>query len=90
MTIDQVVELSRGAVMLSLMVGAPVLIAAVVISLLVNIVQAATQLQDQTLGFVPKIAVMMLTLLFTLPWIITAVTDYSIALFRAIPASLGQ
>ncbi|MCC7420173.1 MAG: flagellar biosynthesis protein FliQ [Planctomycetaceae bacterium] len=88
MTLDQVVELSRGAIMLSLVVGAPILIVAVVVSLVVNVLQAVTQLQDQTLAFVPKIIVMMLTMLLTLPWIITSLTDYSITLFRAIPSAL--
>ena len=88
MTLDQVVELSRGAIMLSLEVGAPILIVAVVVSLVVNVLQAVTQLQDQTLAFVPKIIVMMLTMLLTLPWIITSLTDYSITLFRAIPSAL--
>lgn len=88
MTLDQVVELSRGAIMLSLVVGAPILIVAVVVSLAINVLQAVTQLQDQTLAFVPKIIVMMLTMLLTLPWIITSLTDYSTALFRSIPSAL--
>jgi flagellar biosynthetic protein FliQ len=88
MTLDQVVELSRGAIMLSLVVGAPILIVAVVVSLVINVLQAVTQLQDQTLAFVPKIIVMMLTMLLTLPWIITSLTDYSITLFRSIPSAL--
>jgi flagellar biosynthetic protein FliQ len=88
MTLDQVVELSRGAIMLSLVVGAPILIAAVVVSLVINVLQAVTQLQDQTLAFVPKIIVMMLTMLLALPWIITSLTDYSVTLFRSIPSAL--
>lgn len=88
MQLDQVVELSRAAIMLSLVLGAPVLIAAVVVSLGINVLQAVTQLQDQTLSFVPKIVVMMLALLFALPWILSTMIDYSIDLFRAIPAGL--
>lgn len=88
MTLDQVVELSRGAIVLSLILGAPILVAAVVVSLVINVLQAVTQLQDQTLAFVPKIVVMMLTLLFALPWIVTSLTDYSVTLFRGIPSAL--
>ncbi len=88
MQIDHVVELGRGAIMLSLMVGAPIMIAAVIVSLAVNVLQTVTQLQDQTLGFVPKIGVMMLTLLYALPWIITSLVDYSTELFQSIPRNL--
>ena len=55
MTIDQALELARSAVMLTLLIGAPVMLVAVIVGLLISILQAVTQLQDQTLSFVPKI-----------------------------------
>ena len=74
MTVDQAAELSRTAVLLTLMLGAPVMMVAVAVGLLVSILQAVTQLQDQTLSFVPKILAMMLTLLYVLPWIMSRLT----------------
>ena len=88
MNIDQTVELGRSAIMLTLMLGAPVLIVAVVVGLIVSILQAVTQLQDQTLSFVPKIIAMLLTLLYVLPWAMSQMADYATELFHEIPKNL--
>ena len=88
MNIDQAVELGRSAIMLTLMLGAPVLIVAVVVGLIVSILQAVTQLQDQTLSFVPKIIAMLLTLLYVLPWAMSQMVDYATELLREIPKNL--
>lgn len=85
MTIDQSVELARNAVMLGFLIGAPVLLTAIVVGLLISILQAVTQIQDQTLSFVPKIAAMFLALIFLLPWILQHLTEYSTGVFRDIP-----
>jgi len=86
MDIDQAVELSRAAVTLALMIGAPVMLVAIVVGLLISILQAVTQLQDQTLSFVPKIVAMMVTMLYVLPWIMNEMMEYSTNLIREIPA----
>ena len=86
MTVDQAIELSRAAVMLTLVIGAPVMLVAVAIGLLISILQAVTQLQDQTLSFVPKIIAMMLTLLFVLPWMLSRMIEYSTNLIHEIPS----
>ena len=88
MNIDQAIELSRGAVMLTLMIGAPVMLIAVVVGLLISILQAVTQLQDQTLSFVPKIVAMLLATLYVLPWIMNQMIDYSTNLIQNIPSLL--
>ncbi len=85
MTIDQAVELSRAAVMMALLIGAPVMLTAIVAGLVISILQAVTQIQDQTLSFVPKIVAMILALLFLLPWILQQMTEYSSNLIRDIP-----
>ena len=74
--------------MLALIVGAPVLLTAIIVGLAVSILQAVTQLQDQTLSFVPKIVAMFLALLYVLPWIINQLVEYSVTLFEGIPGSL--
>jgi len=88
MSLDHAVELARSAVMLTLMVGAPVMVSAIAVSLLINVLQAVTQLQDQTLSFVPKIVAMLLAILFVLPWTLREMVEYSTTLIRAIPAGL--
>ncbi|VAX38567.1 Flagellar biosynthesis protein FliQ [hydrothermal vent metagenome] len=85
MTVDYSIELSRNAVMMALTIGAPVLIAAVVVGLIVSILQAATQVQDQTVSFVPKIVIMLLTMLYFLPWVLQQMVDYTTELFQNIP-----
>lgn len=88
MNVDQAVELSRAAVMMILAVGAPVMIVAIAVGLVISIMQAVTQIQDQTLSFVPKIVAMLLTLLYLLPWTIQQMVEYSTELFNNIPEGL--
>jgi flagellar biosynthesis protein FliQ len=88
MSVDYAVELGREAVLLTLLIGAPVMLAAVAVGLLISILQAVTQLQDQTLSFVPKIAVMFLVLVYTLPWVLNRMVEYSTELFRNVPGNL--
>lgn len=88
MNVDQAVELARAAVMLTLVIGAPVMIMAVIVGLLISILQAVTQLQDQTLSFVPKIVAMLLTTLYVLPWVMNQMIEYSTNLIHNIPSLL--
>ncbi|MEX0726973.1 MAG: flagellar biosynthesis protein FliQ [Planctomycetaceae bacterium] len=88
MNVDQVVELGREAILRSLMIGAPIMLTALVVGLVISFLQAITQIQDQTLTMVPKIVLMMLALLYTLPWIIGEMTTYSSQLITNIPGTL--
>lgn len=86
MDADLAVTLTRDAVYLSLLVSAPVLLASIAIGLVVSVMQAVTQIQEQTLAFVPKVVVMLLVLLVTLPWILNRMVEYTTSLIRDIPA----
>lgn len=88
MSIDQAVELGRGAVVMTLMIGAPVMVIAVIAGLLISMFQAVTQLQDQTLSFVPKIIAMFVTMLYILPWVMNLMMEYSTELIRGIPSGM--
>ncbi len=88
MNVDQAVELARAAVMLTLVIGAPVMVMAVIVGLIISILQAVTQLQDQTLSFVPKIVAMLLTTLYVLPWVMNQMIEYSTNLIHNIPSLL--
>ncbi len=88
MDVDLAVELARQAIVLSLLIAAPVMLMAVLVGLAISILQAVTQIQDQTLSFVPKIVVMFLTMLYVLPWVIDRMVEYSTNLLREIPGAL--
>ncbi|HTN01031.1 flagellar biosynthesis protein FliQ [Planctellipticum variicoloris] len=88
MTIDSAVELCRNAVMLTLAIGLPVMVSAMAVGLLISIVQAVTQLQEQTLSFVPKLVTMVLVLLYTLPWALSLLVEYTTHLYRGIPGTI--
>jgi len=89
MTPATVMEIGRGAMEVALMVAAPMFLAALVTGLLISIFQAATQINEATLSFVPKLVVMFLTLLLAGPWMITMLTDYIRRLFESIPTLIG-
>ena len=89
MTPTAVVELGRQAIEITLMVSAPLFLAALITGLIVSIFQAATQINEMTLSFVPKLVVMFLTLVVAGPWMITTLTDFMRRLFESIPAMIG-
>ena len=85
MDVEQAVELARDAVMLTLLLSLPIMGVAMLAGLLISIGQAVTQIQDQTLSFVPKIVLMLLTALLILPWSIGLIMEYSTNLYLEIP-----
>ncbi|HET6425773.1 MAG TPA: flagellar biosynthetic protein FliQ [Planctomycetaceae bacterium] len=88
MTPDTAIELTRQAVMMAFMLSLPVLAAAMLMGLLISVGQAVTQLQDQTLSFVPKLVAMVFVLLYTLPWTLHLLMEYAADVFQAIPTHL--
>ncbi|MCA8983112.1 MAG: flagellar biosynthesis protein FliQ [Planctomycetaceae bacterium] len=88
MNVDAAVEITRQAVVIALIVGAPVMLVAMLVGLVISLFQAVTQLQDQTLSFVPKILAMVATVLVLLPWLIGQLVDYTSSLWQNIPGSL--
>ncbi len=72
-----------------LLVSAPLFIAALVTGLLVSIFQAATQINEATLSFVPKLLVIFVTMIVAGPWMITLLTDYMRRLYESIPSIIG-
>jgi flagellar biosynthetic protein FliQ len=81
MTMDQAVDLVRESFTLMLVLSAPVLVAAVAIGLLISLFQAVTQIQEQTLSFVPKIVGMVVVAIVTTPWVATLLIEYSKRMF---------
>ncbi|GHT86155.1 flagellar export apparatus protein FliQ [Betaproteobacteria bacterium] len=89
MTPTAVVDLGRQAVEVTLMVSAPLFLAALITGLTVSIFQAATQINEMTLTFVPKLVAIFLTLVIAGPWMITTLTDFMRRLFTSIPHIIG-
>ena len=81
MNIDQAIEVVRESLTLMLLLSSPILIAGLVIGLVVSILQAVTQIQDQTLSFVPKIVVMGIVTILVTPWIATLIIEFSRQMF---------
>ena len=81
MSFPEAVQLVRETLTLMLFLAAPILTAALVVGLVVSIIQAATQLQEQTLSFVPKILGMGAVAILTTPWLFTKIMDFSARMF---------
>ena len=84
-----IVQMIRSAVFLVLQLAAPMLLSGLIVGLLVSIFQATTSIQEQTLTFVPKIAAILLVLVFFAEWIFTSLGEYTIQLFQMIPDIAG-
>lgn len=86
---ETVMTIGRQALELTVLVSAPLLLAALVTGLLVSIFQAATQINEMTLSFIPKLLVMFLVMIVAGPWMINLVVDYMRQLFSSIPGLVG-
>ena len=85
MTADQAIDLAREAVTLMLLLGAPILLTGMIVSLVVGVLQAATQVQEQTLSLVPKIIAMLLATLLVGPWILSRLVAFGEQMFGQLP-----
>ena len=82
------IDIGREALWTALLIGSPVLLVGVAVGLSIGLFQALTQIQEQTVAFVPKIVAMVLVLAFAMPWLITQMLQYSIDLIEGIPGRL--
>ena len=81
-----VVDLARNAVLLALLVAGPMLVVALGVGLIISVIQAVTQIQEQTLAFVPKLLAVAATFLVALPWTLQVMIKYTTELFRSLPS----
>jgi flagellar biosynthesis protein FliQ len=79
------IDLGREAIWITMLIGAPVLLAGLLVGLVVGLLQALTQIQEQTVVFVPKLVAMILVLSLSLPWLITQMIQYATNLISGIP-----
>lgn len=81
MTIDQASDLIRESLTVMIVLSAPILLAALVIGLMISIIQAATQIQEQTLTFVPKIIGMGVVAVVATPWVGKLILEFAERMF---------
>jgi len=89
MTPESVMTIGRHAVEVTLMVSAPMLLTALAVGLVVSIFQAATQINEMTLSFIPKLIGIFLALIIAGPWMLAIMADYMREMFGSIPTLIG-
>jgi flagellar biosynthetic protein FliQ len=81
MNLDQATDLVRSTLVLALLVSAPMLLIGLVVGIVVSLLQAVTQIQEQTLSFIPKIVAMVGSAILLMPWISHRLMEYSTVIF---------
>jgi flagellar biosynthetic protein FliQ len=89
MTPQFVLAIGREAIVLTLMVSAPMLAAGLIVGLMISILQAVTQIHEMTLTFIPKIVAVALALLIFLSWMINLIVDFTVRVLNSIPSIAG-
>ena len=87
---QQVFTFGQQALLIMLILSAPLLLTVLAVVLLVSIFQAATQINEMTLSFIPKLLAMFAVLLIAGPWMLTTMLDFMRRLFESIPSVISQ
>lgn len=86
---DVVISLALEAMVLAMKIGMPLLMVGLIIGLVVSVFQAVTQIQEQTLAFIPKVIGLAVVLVVGGPWMLGQVLTYTHELYSAIPTLVG-
>lgn len=89
MTPESVINVGQNALLLLSYLLLLLLVPALVIGVLVSMFQAATQINEMTLSFIPKLLVTLLVMVLAGPWMLRMITDYTLQLFQQIPSMIG-
>ena len=89
MTPEAVILIGRQALELMILISAPVLLAGLAVGLLVSVFQAATQINELTLSFIPKLLAMLAALVIAGPWMLHLLLDYTRRLIESLPQAIG-
>jgi flagellar biosynthetic protein FliQ len=88
-TAESVVTIGQQALTVMLLLAAPLLLTSLVVGLVVSVLQAATQINEMTLSFIPKLLGTLVALIVAGPWMLTFFVDYVRRLFESIPSAIG-
>ena len=89
MSPETVMTISQGAMWTAVLIASPMLITALAVGLVIGMFQAATQINEMTLSFIPKLFTLFLSLLVAGPWILTILVEYTQRLLLSIPHLIG-
>jgi flagellar biosynthetic protein FliQ len=89
MTPENVMELAHRMLLITSMISAPLLLIALITGLVIGMLQAATQINESTLSFIPKLLLLVLTLFVSGPWILRVLSDFTRDLYASIPTVVG-
>lgn len=89
MTPQYVMDLAHSTLMVTSLIAAPLLLIALLAGLVIGMLQAATQINEQTLSFIPKLLLLVLTLFVVGPWILRVLVDFTHDLYTSIPSVVG-
>ena len=89
MTAESVVTIGQQALTVMLLLAAPLLLTSLIVGLVVSVLQAATQINEMTLSFIPKLLGTLVALIVAGPWMLTFFVDYVRRLFESIPGAIG-
>jgi flagellar biosynthetic protein FliQ len=89
MTPETVITIAREAMTVTALLGAPLLLSALAAGLIIGMFQAATQINEMTLSFIPKLLVLALVAALAAPWMLKLITGYTHTLFSSIPSLIG-
>ena len=89
MSPDTVIDLSQQALYLIALIAAPMLLSALAIGLIIGMFQAATSINEQTLSFIPKLVVLLISILIAGPWMLNLLTSFTRRLYLGIPGLIG-
>ncbi|RME34581.1 MAG: flagellar biosynthetic protein FliQ [Gammaproteobacteria bacterium] len=89
MTPDQVITVGAGALQIATILMLVLLVPALVVGLVISMLQAATQINEVTLSFIPKLLVTLLVMIIGGPWMLRLITDFTLRLFHSIPGLIG-
>ncbi len=89
MTPETVTTIGQQALWVTMMIAGPLLGSALAVGLLIGMLQAATQINEMTLSFIPKLLVLVMALIFAGPWMLSVIVNYTIQLFGQIPSLIS-
>lgn len=89
MTPENVMDLAHKTLLVTSLISAPLLLIALITGLVIGMLQAATQINESTLSFIPKLLMLVLTLFAAGPWILRMLIDFTRDLYASIPAMIG-
>jgi len=89
MTPEMVTTIGQQALWVTMMIAAPLLLSALAVGLLVGMFQAATQINEMTLSFIPKLLVLVLALVVAGPWMLSVIANYTRSLMEQIPSLIS-